>query len=369
MAQAWRLLIDKDHIERAELDEDPAEAAALAGGGISVALTRCGLTANNVTYAALGKSFKAVSADVGYWGFFPSGQEGHGLLPVWGFATVEESRSPEIAIGEELYGFFPLAARTTMTPAGVSATGLTDASTHRQPLATIYNGYVRLAGLPPIPEEEKNLWAVYRSLLMTGYMIADQFEDDGFYGAERIIIASASSKTALMTAYCFRRLANCPPLIGLTSKANVGYVRGSALYDDVMTYDDIDSAENATPAAFIDIAGNSDVTSRLHDRLADRLTFSLRVGMSHWQATGGAPPRAGPRVAGFFAPERIKKRSAEWGGDGFRARTTAAWTGFLSIAPNLARITVLTGPDAARHAYRTLVAGDVDPNEALVLTF
>ncbi len=30
--------------------------------------------------------------------------------------------------------------------------------------------------------------------------------------------------------------------------------------------------------------------------------------------------------------------------------------------------TVLTGPEAARHAYRTLVDGDVDQNEALVLT-
>ena len=57
------------------------------------------------------------------------------------------------------------------------------------------------------------------------------------------------------------------------------------------------------------------------------------------------------RVAEFIAPERIRKRGAEWGGDGFRDRTTAAWTGFLKIAPNLASIALLTGPDAACPAY------------------
>jgi hypothetical protein len=45
-------------------------------------------------------------------------------------------------------------------------------------------------------------WPVYRPLFLTGWLIADQFEDDGDYGAQQLLIASASSKTAIGLGLC-----------------------------------------------------------------------------------------------------------------------------------------------------------------------
>ncbi|MHA5659511.1 DUF2855 family protein, partial [Pseudomonas aeruginosa] len=51
---------------------------ALAEGQALLAVDEFALTANNVTYAALGDALR-------YWEFFPAG-EGLGIVPVWGFA-------------------------------------------------------------------------------------------------------------------------------------------------------------------------------------------------------------------------------------------------------------------------------------------
>ena len=57
---------------------------ALDAGEILLQIECFALTANNVTYAAHG-------VDMAYWGFFPA-PEGFGIVPVWGFAGVIESR-------------------------------------------------------------------------------------------------------------------------------------------------------------------------------------------------------------------------------------------------------------------------------------
>lgn len=59
---------------------------ALAEGQALLAVGEFALTANNVTYAALGDALR-------YWEFFPAG-EGLGIVPVWGFAEVLASRCP-----------------------------------------------------------------------------------------------------------------------------------------------------------------------------------------------------------------------------------------------------------------------------------
>ena len=68
----------------------PAETAIRDGQAL-LRLTRFALTSNNVTYAAIGEQF-------GYWKFFPA-EAPFGRVPVWGFADVAESRSPDLKVG------------------------------------------------------------------------------------------------------------------------------------------------------------------------------------------------------------------------------------------------------------------------------
>ena len=117
-----QLMIDKADIRQTRIAPQPERS--LQDGEVRVALRRCALTANNVTYAAAGEMLK-------YWAFFPSGSEGHGLVPVWGTADVIESRSAALAEGVRLYGFWPLAETCVLMPEEDASGMVVDRAPHR----------------------------------------------------------------------------------------------------------------------------------------------------------------------------------------------------------------------------------------------
>ena len=59
-------------------------APDLADGQVLLEIEKYALTANNITYAAVGDGF-------GYWNFFPTGDADWGIIPVWGFAKIAAS--------------------------------------------------------------------------------------------------------------------------------------------------------------------------------------------------------------------------------------------------------------------------------------
>ena len=79
-----------------------APSVPLDAGAARRHIDRFALTSNNVTYGAFGDAMD-------YWNFFPTGDATTGCIPVWGFATVTESRCPGVEVGERFYGYFPIA--------------------------------------------------------------------------------------------------------------------------------------------------------------------------------------------------------------------------------------------------------------------
>lgn len=80
-------------VRKAALPEtrwQPQEDAPLAPGQIRLRVELFSLTANNITYAAMGEAMD-------YWRFFPSHDAAWGVIPVWGFGTVTESAHPRCA--------------------------------------------------------------------------------------------------------------------------------------------------------------------------------------------------------------------------------------------------------------------------------
>src|SRR3954466_12035559 len=116
------LLVRRDRITESRLRT--AEDTPLAPGQVRVALDLLALTANNITYAAFGEAMD-------YWRFFPSGQDGWGIVPVWGFGTVVQSLHPGVAVGERLYGYWPLAGSAVLQPDRLGEAGFRDAAPHR----------------------------------------------------------------------------------------------------------------------------------------------------------------------------------------------------------------------------------------------
>ena len=116
--QAWgqRLFIQRRHIQEAFIGPDPDAPSVrpLQPGQARLAIDSFSLTANNVTYAAFGEAMQ-------YWQFFPSGQEGLGCLPVWGFATVCESGVEGVQAGRRVWGYWPAGTHLVVQPARVGS--------------------------------------------------------------------------------------------------------------------------------------------------------------------------------------------------------------------------------------------------------
>ena len=134
-----RFLVRKDQLSRTEWEIEPD--APLQAGEIRVHIDRFALTSNNITYAAFGDAMN-------YWSFFPVTREGWGVIPVWGFGHVVQSLHPGVAVGERLYGYFPMASSVVLTPTRLSPASFSDGAPHRAALHAVYTQYIRCAADP-----------------------------------------------------------------------------------------------------------------------------------------------------------------------------------------------------------------------------
>ena len=369
--QGQRLFIARAELGQAHVGADPDAPAQrpLAPGQVRLAVEAFSLTANNITYAAFGEAMK-------YWQFFPAGDATLGCLPVWGFATVSESRAEGVAPGRRVWGYYPMGTHLVVAPSKVSASGFVDGSAHRQELAAVYNQYVFCDADPAWRPELEGMQAVLRPLFLTAFLLDDFLADNEFFGAGQVLLSSASSKTAQGTAYCLskrRGMPGAPRIVGLTSAAPVEFVRSLGCYDAVLTYDQLRTLEQQTPTVYVDFAGDAELRRRIHTHFADALKFSSSIGGTHWSALGSARDLPGPRPVLFFAPAQAKARSAPppqgWGAAELQGRMGQAWAQFLGEVHEhgWVRIVMRYGAQAALQAYRDMLAGRADAREGLVL--
>jgi Protein of unknown function (DUF2855) len=353
-------------VNRAKFDEcriAERDVPALLEGEVLVKVGEFALTANNITYAFAGDM-------IGYWKFFPVTGDEWGVVPVWGFSEVVESRCADLPIGERLWGFLPMASHVVMTPVRVRAGGFVDGAAHRQALPVIYNDYVRTNTDAPELAEIADQRSLLFPLLITSYLIADYLEDNGLFGAEQVIISSASSKTGFGTAHYVGQLANRPKrIVGLTSSSNIEFTKSLGLYDDVLAYDDLMSLDPTTATAYIDMSGNGDVQRSVHTHFGDQTKASISVGATHWEAPRSHGTLPGATPAMFFAPSQIVKRNADWGPGVLMARAQTANIAFAKTLSNLVTVTHHSGADAVKASYEAMVTGATRPTQGLILTF
>jgi hypothetical protein len=51
-----------------------------------------------------------------------------GRIPVWGFGTAVQSLPPGVAVGEQLYGYFPMASHVVLSPTRPTEAGFMDSA-------------------------------------------------------------------------------------------------------------------------------------------------------------------------------------------------------------------------------------------------
>ena len=358
------LYIHKQDITDCKIVERPAPA--LSDGQVLMRIDHFALTANNITYASFGEQ-------MGYWHFFPAGDAAFGQLPVWGAATVAQSKCEEVAEGERVYGYYPAASHVVLQPGKVRDAQFVDAAPHRQKLPAAYNSYMRLEADPmhdPATEAERALFA---PLFITSWLIDDWLADSEDFGAQQIVLSSASSKTSIGLAWCFSRRTDAPVIVGLTSDANRAFVESLGVYTQVIGYGEIGDQLSPDASVFVDMAGNASVRYAVHDRLGDKLKYSCAVGGAHWDQQAHVKPVEGslPGVKPefFFAPAHMKKRADDWGMAEVHQRFGSAWVRFVGWVPAWHRVEQSTGRDAVQARYDALIQGVVDPAVGTVLSF
>ncbi|MBL4837587.1 MAG: DUF2855 family protein [Kordiimonadaceae bacterium] len=337
-----------------------ATTKPLAAGDVLLAIDHFAFTANNITYAAFGDAMK-------YWDFFPA-QEGWGCVPVWGFADVIESKCDGVAVGERFYGYYPMASHLRVTPAKLSKSGFIDSSPHRRHLSTVYNNYQNVANDPGYNPKIEDLQMLFQPLFMTSFLIDDFLEENDFFGAQQVILSSASSKTAYGLAFMLSRRPDIK-VIGLTSPSNVAFTESLGFYDQVITYDDISALDTDIPATYVDMAGSGDVRASVHVAFADNLTYSCSVGASHWDKLTSNTGLPGAKPTMFFAPDRVQQRTKDWGPAGVQQRSAKAWQGFIARAGSLIGVVHETGTDAMGSVYSDTLNGKADPKNGYILSF
>lgn len=348
-----------------QIGRDDLRATRFADGEVELGpdavllrIDRFALTANNITYAVFGDAMK-------YWDFFPA-PEGWGHVPVWGFADVVGSNVDGVPVGERVYGYLPMATHVAVQPTRVDDRSFLEGAEHRRALPAAYQHYTLCSRDDVYDASREDEYAILYPLFFTSFMVEDLLSDNALFGAEQVVIASASSKTALGVAFLLKQKAS-GRVVALTSGGNAEFCSSTGYYDEVVTYDALGSLDASTPSVFVDVAGSGQLLHDVHHHLHDALRYSCIVGATHWEERSTQHDLPGAKPEFFFAPTQGAKRRREWGSDGVDQKVAEAWRAFLPSVDQWLEVRHGARDDVER-VYREVLEGRQPPHIGHALT-
>ncbi|KAJ6544640.1 hypothetical protein DFH09DRAFT_990478 [Mycena vulgaris] len=360
---------------------------------VLIKVERFGFSANNVTYQALGEQ-----SHFRYYDFHPAPEAGtvspktHGLVPVWGFGTIIVSSHPKIIPGERIYGYLAPSRYllVPVSPSDVNKHAFYVPRPHLPADRRPYNQIIRCAGDPEYTPTAlgEDLTMLYRPLFWTAYWFEDWIFSVNYRGATAFLISSASAKTAFCVAYLIgkRRAggeANARvKIVGLTSKQNVAFTKGLGLYDEVVEYDSFTSALGHEKWAYIDVAGNDALNSRLFAHfktpVSGELVTSVALGMTtlapesakvtalDWRTNTFDAEAKGPQLEQFFMVEWLNVRKHQLSLKEIFGRQHQAWKALMVDCVPWVRLERIVGAEAVKKAYETIAVTGFSPDVGFI---
>ncbi|GAB5415110.1 MAG: DUF2855 family protein [Congregibacter sp.] len=335
--------------------------APLESGQVLLEVDRFALTANNISYSQIG-------GKLGYWRFFPTDDETWGRVPAMAYATVAESAHDEIAVGERVWGFFPMGTHLVIQAGEINPFSFSDVSAHREGLAPIYSQFQRAAKNPLYEAAREEQDCLLRGLFLTSWLCEDMFFDQDLFGAKDCLITSASSKTAIALGFVVRER-GAMRAVAVTSERNRAFCESLGCYDAVHTYDEVAQLDKDRPAVLVDMAGNASVNNAIHNHYGENLRYDCRIGLTHHDAAPAHDPDLpGPEPIMFFAPAQAAKRSGEWGAQTLEQRIGSSFADFRRFADGWLTLRHFDGPDGALDAFRATLNGEASPQEGYTVS-
>ena len=207
------------------------------------------------------------------------------------------------------------------------------------------------------------LWPLY----FTSFLIDDFLDDEGMFGASSAILSSASSRTSSALAHLLHR--------------RDGHRGGRSSLHRGMSSSPSRSASTTAwcptrrstsldrkPSVYVDMSGDAKVRSAVHGHFGDELKHSAAVGITHREDLGGGSELARPEPRLLLRPDRLKKRTEDWGREGINQRLADAWREYVDWARGWLRVEHGSGPEDIERIYREMLDGKSDPAVGHVLS-
>ena len=319
-------------------------APDLSEGEVLLKINKYAFTSNNITYAVVGEQMK-------YWNFFPA-QSPYGVVPVWGYAEVVESKNEAIKEGTQYFGYYPMRKYLKVEPTKISDFGFTDGAAHRQEMASLYNNYEASKPNDYVP--------IFRPLFGTSFLSYYFLKNANFFEAKNVILTSASSKTSLGQAFLLsqNKSEDQKKVIGLTSERNKTFVKGTGFYDLVLSYDEV-SELPMEDTVLVDMAGNMNVLNATYAHLGEKLKYTSMIGLTDWQSD--RTKIQVPNAKFFFAPHVAMEFGKEWGQKELWQRIGKALQSFIMVSNKWITIERIHTHEELASLYDDMVSGKVDP--------
>lgn len=337
---------------------------------------------------------------------------------MWGFATVALSSHPEIKVGERVFGYLGM-SRYLLLPVEERVNKynfyvprphlpegehqfqwpdlLADSVSDRRP----YNQMTRCGSDPLYSSTKEDEIMVYRPLFWTSFWCEDWLHSTGVpKSATNILISSASAKTAYCLAFVFglRRTngkvalpsgtswsrsgdesVGKPRIVGLTSKKNLKFTKSLGLYDEVLTYDDVDQlAANANAKwVYVDVAGNGPLNRKISSVLHSRIIKGVSLGMTDPSGKISSPNDKDTPLEMFFMVEWLSVRrtqlstreiaNMQWGAWDALMRSCHAWLRIERVWWTGAK-SWMDETKGVVEIYDECVRGEIGPDRGLVMS-
>jgi hypothetical protein len=352
-ATAWTLEVSVANLASRKIHRH--EPPVLEPGDVLVDIEHVALSANTMTYAAMGDT-------LGYWSLYPGSAPGWGRIPAWGHGQVRESRIEGIDNGTRLFGLWPMASQALLSGRR-SRLGVREGSPHRKAVNAVYNQYA-IEGAANA--EARQLRAVFHPLFVTSFVLAQHLADlEGSLGAVEIVVVSASSKTALGAAYLLQGQRR---LVGLTSGRNSEWLTRTGLFESVVPYEALDGLAHTGACVVLDFSGDQVLLNRITALLGERCKRLLRIGATHGGEVGDCAGQSKdwPDTVLFSGPENIERYAGAWGPEEFDTRLRRALAAFTDATYPHFDLQHFDGEDGMLAAYDCVREGRSGASTILV---
>jgi len=240
--------------------------------------------------------------------------------------------------------------------------GFVEQAVHRQDLASGYNLYRRPAHMPAWSHDDEDFFVAFYPLFTTAFLLGLFLEDQNAFGAQTVVFSSASSKTALSSAFCLRHALSFDcNIVGLTSARNRSFCTQTGFFDRVLEYKDLSELDATKPPVYVDFSGIGSLLREVHKHFGNNLRHSASVGTTHYAEIAPQKGLAGPKPAFFFAPEVLNQKNAELGMDAVLQAEAKQWRPFHATIKPFLNYRHHQGASAVQQLIKALASGDSDP--------